>query len=44
MLPFHVGNCGYNYFRPSNYFGDGWKKKFKSVLQAYASKFSSSPS
>jgi uncharacterized protein YecE (DUF72 family) len=34
-----VGCCGYGYFRPSEYYGKDWKKKFKSVLAAYASKF-----
>ncbi len=34
-----VGCCGYSYFRPSQYYGDSWRKKFKSVLSAYASKF-----
>lgn len=36
---FHVGNCGYSYFSPSDYFGEGWKSEFKSILQAYAKKF-----
>jgi len=36
----HIGNCGYSYFQPADYFGEDWKKSFKSVLQAYASKFS----
>lgn len=34
-----VGCCGWGYFRPKDFFGTEWKNKFKSVLQAYASKF-----
>ncbi len=34
-----VGNCGWNYFQPVDYFGGAWKKKFSSVLAAYARKF-----
>ncbi len=36
-----VGNCGYAYFRPADFFGGEWKNRFKSVLQAYASLFPS---
>lgn len=32
-----VGNCGWGYFRAIDYFGSGWKDRFKSVLQAYSS-------
>jgi len=34
-----VGNCGYSYFRPSEFLGLKWREKFASVLQAYASLF-----
>lgn len=34
-----VGCCGYGYFRPSEYYENAWKKRYKSVLSAYASKF-----
>jgi uncharacterized protein YecE (DUF72 family) len=34
-----VGCCGWGYFPSKQYFGESWKEKFKSVLQAYASKF-----
>ena len=34
-----VGNCGWSYFRPVDYFGPAWKKRFSSVLAAYARKF-----
>ncbi|MDI6825588.1 MAG: DUF72 domain-containing protein [Candidatus Aenigmarchaeota archaeon] len=34
-----IGCCGWGYFSSKNYFGENWKERFKSVLQAYASKF-----
>lgn len=36
-----IGNCGYSYMRPAEFFGEDWKEKFKSVLQAYSKLFSS---
>jgi uncharacterized protein YecE (DUF72 family) len=35
-----VGCCGWGFFRPKNFFGEKWKEKFRSVLQAYAKLFS----
>jgi uncharacterized protein YecE (DUF72 family) len=34
-----IGCCGWGYFSAKQYFGEDWKNKFKSKLQAYASKF-----
>lgn len=34
-----IGNCGWGFFRTKDYFGAGWKKKYESVLQAYAELF-----
>ena len=34
-----VGCCGWGFFRPSYFFGDSWRKNFKSVLQAYSKLF-----
>ena len=34
-----VGCCGWNYFNCKDYFGNNWKEKFKSKLQAYTSIF-----
>ena len=34
-----VGCCGWGFFRPRLYFGDGWKSSYASILQAYASRF-----
>ncbi|MEM3030865.1 MAG: DUF72 domain-containing protein [Candidatus Micrarchaeia archaeon] len=35
-----VGCCGWGFFRPADYFGKEWKKKFPSSLAAYARLFS----
>jgi len=35
-----VGNCGWSYLNAKQYFGDEWKDKFLSKLQAYAKLFS----
>ncbi len=35
-----IGCCGWGFFRPANYFGKDWKKRFGSTLQAYAKLFS----
>ncbi|MEM5778646.1 MAG: DUF72 domain-containing protein [Candidatus Aenigmatarchaeota archaeon] len=37
----HIGCCGYSYMRPSEFFGENWKKSFRSVLQAYVKLFDS---
>jgi len=34
-----VGCCGWNYLNAKEYFGENWKEKFKSKLQAYARLF-----
>ena len=34
-----VGCCGWNYLNAKEYFGENWKGKFKSKLQAYARLF-----
>jgi len=33
----YIGVCGWGYFSPAQYYGENWKKKYKSILQAYAS-------
>lgn len=34
-----IGCCGWGYFSAKQHFGEDWKNKFSSKLQAYASKF-----
>ncbi|MGB9612762.1 MAG: DUF72 domain-containing protein [Candidatus Margulisiibacteriota bacterium] len=34
-----VGTCGWGFLRPKDYFGENWKDKFASTLQAYAKLF-----
>lgn len=34
-----VGCCGWGFFRPKEYFGEDWKKRYASILQAYSSMF-----
>lgn len=36
-----IGCCGWSFFRPKLWFGNDWKKRFDSTLQAYASIFDS---
>lgn len=35
-----LGTCGWGFLRAKDYFGENWKEKFSSVLQAYAKLFS----
>ncbi len=34
-----IGCCGWGFFRPKEYFGENWKKRFSSTLQAYSKLF-----
>ena len=36
-----IGNCGWSYLNPLEFFDEDWKSKFKSKLQAYAKIFDS---
>ncbi|MGQ9782254.1 MAG: DUF72 domain-containing protein [Nitrososphaeria archaeon] len=34
-----VGTCGYAYINSREFFGEGWRERYRSVLQAYATLF-----
>ncbi len=34
-----IGCCGWSFFNPKMFFGENWKEKYRSTLQAYASLF-----
>ncbi len=34
-----VGTCGYAYMNPREFFGDDWRNRYSSILQAYATLF-----
>ncbi|MEM3403444.1 MAG: DUF72 domain-containing protein [Nitrososphaeria archaeon] len=34
-----VGTCGYSYMNPRDFFGEGWRERYGSILQAYAALF-----